>query len=52
MAHLLQQIYIMNEKEMEGKSVGLITFKKVYEQIAMNATYLDINFFLKAVENF
>ena len=45
MAHLLQQIYIMKEEEMEGKSVGLITLKKVYKQIAMNATYLDTNIF-------
>lgn len=45
MAYLLQQIYIIKEEEMEGKSVGLITFKKVYKQIAMNATYLDTNIF-------
>ena len=30
---------------MEGKSVDFKTFKKIYQQIAMDATYLDTDFF-------
>lgn len=37
---------------MEGKSVDFKTFKKLYQQIAMNATYLVVIFFLNAAKIF
>lgn len=51
MTHLLQQINC-KEKRRWGDIYRLKNIKKIYQQFARDATYLDMSFFPKALKIF